>query len=45
MDTISFPSIFLQNETGDPKYQLKEVDLMLWGPHVLLPEGGMPKHI
>ena len=35
----AFPTIF-QNETGDPyNYVLKEVDLHLWGPHILRSRG------
>ena len=35
----AFPTIF-QNETGDPfNYRLKEVDLPLWGPHILRSKG------
>ena len=35
----AFPTIF-QNETGDPhNYITKEVDLTLWGPHVLRSKG------
>ena len=35
----AFPTVF-QNETGDPyNYVLKEVDLILWGPHVLRSKG------
>ncbi len=35
----AFPTLF-QNETGDPhNYVLKEVDLILWGPHVLRSKG------
>ena len=34
-----YPTIF-QNETGDPfNYYLRQVDLQLWGPHVLMSKG------
>ena len=34
-----FPTIF-QNETGDPfNYYMKEPDLQLWGPHVMMSKG------
>ena len=35
----AFPTIF-QNETGDPhNYQLREPDLVTWGPHVMRSRG------
>ena len=35
----AFPTIF-QNETGDPyNYVHKEVDLEMWGPHVMRSKG------
>ncbi len=35
----AFPTIF-QNETGDPyNYEVKEVDLVTWGPHIIRSRG------